>query len=347
MGEWRGLPASPPRCSKRSVPDARHQQRRRRAPCAPQPAQRHRVAPAATARPGPARGSHEAGRPVTSAGREVPGTDSAVPARPEDAVGPELAAGAPATPATGARRAAAPATGARPAQAAATGAARVAAPAAIGAARRGHRQGGMRVGPGIGMPARPDPERPARELPERVARRRHSGQRRRETAGAPLPTADGTGPAHAATGRRLRAATGRPASRRRRAARPHAATPPPDHAATPRLPAGRWTATEPATPGRPRARSGGPPQLDETFGRASPGRRGGIRPRLPADGPCHQEGARAGRRSHTSVAAGQQSSPAGVDRPRSGGRLAVTRSKAVRPSGSSSPPGGVRYTRSG
>ena len=213
----------------------------------------------------------------------------------------------------------------------------------------------MRVGPGIGMPARRDPERPARELPERVARRRHSGPRRRETAGAPLPMADGTGPAHAATGRRLRAATGRP---------DHAATPPPayaatgrpDHAAatpppalaaTPPVPAGRWTATEPATPGRPRARSGGPPQQDETFGRASPGRRGGTRPRLPAGGPCHQEGARAGRRSRMSVAAGQQSSPAGVARPRSSGRLAVTRSKAVRQSGSSSPPGGVRCTRSG
>ncbi len=314
------------------------------------PAAPPRVAPAATARPGPARGSHEAGRPVTSAGREVPGTDSAVRAGPEDAVGPELAAGAPAMPATGARRAAAPATGARPAQAAATGAARVAAPAAIGAARRGHRQGGMRVGPGIGMPARPDPERPARELPERVALRRHSGQRRRETAGAPLPTADGTGPAHAATGRRLRAATGRrPRAATAGAARPadHAATPRPDHAATPRLPAGKWTATEPATPARPRARSGGPPQLDETFGRASPGRQGGIRPPLAPDGPCHQEGARAGRRSHTSVAVGQQRSPAGADRPRSGGRLAAIRSKAVRPSGSSSPPGGVRYTRSG
>ena len=181
-----------------------------------------------------------------------------------------------------------------------------------------------------------------------AARRRARHSQRRMGPARPTPRrAGGFAPrragGHAATPRRPRR-DGRP---------DHAATPPrrdapagPRRDATGCPPAGGRLRSRRLRPAPELGRAGrhnGTKPLAEQAPGAKVGFVRDCRPTAPA---TKKEPGRA-RRSHTSVAAGQQSSPAGVARPRSGGRLAATRSKAVRPSGSSSPPGGVRYTRSG
>ena len=117
--------------------------------------------------------------------------------------------------------------------------------------------------PGWMGPAGATPRRPG-SLTARPARRSPAGRR-----SAVVPT----------TGR---AELGRPGRAHRQDLVPSAT-----------VPAGRWTATEPATPGRPRA-VGRAATTGDTSAPTSPGRRGATVRRLAARGPCHRAGSAGG-----------------------------------------------------